>query len=491
MFHRNRLILILIIVGLTATAAAAAEVRLTALSLRSGTPIDVSFGRTSRAPAKADMTASLSFENGQSVIELSFEKMEPAVLFSGDITSYVLWAVAPDGTADNLGEILVDRKDCSGSQKYFTGKRAFALMVTAEPFAAVSRPTELVLFTSGEVKMKQTLNTPFTFTDFSTGPKPALDSIAGFQYSDDTPVAYRQAAKAIEIARKMNAADANPKAMAGAEAAFGKASGLLKARANKKEITDNARAAVQLASQAIVDMEKAVTAKAAAEAEAKRQAEKQALEQRASAAETESQRVSRELKEVQQQREALALEAKSLGEQTARLAAERDKIAADRDAVAAQRDSVAVERETIKKERDELAGMLKGALSTVADTNETARGVIVSLPGILFDVNKATLKTPSQLTIAKLAGILMVFRNMNLSIEGHTDATGTDEINMRLSTDRALAVYAFLRDQGIPESRMKYQGFGPANPVAPNDTEANRARNRRVEVVLTQAVKTE
>jgi outer membrane protein OmpA-like peptidoglycan-associated protein len=88
--------------------------------------------------------------------------------------------------------------------------------------------------------------------------------------------------------------------------------------------------------------------------------------------------------------------------------------------------------------------------------------------------------------VAKLAGILMVFQNMNLSVEGYTDSTGTDELNMSLSTDRARAVYDFLKGQGIPDSRMKYQGFGSANPVAPNDTEANRAKNRRVEVVLTQ-----
>jgi outer membrane protein OmpA-like peptidoglycan-associated protein len=207
------------------------------------------------------------------------------------------------------------------------------------------------------------------------------------------------------------------------------------------------------------------------------------LEERAQAAETEAERVSRELKEVETQRAALAQESRELAQQ-------RDAFAADRDRVAAERDQVAYEREAIKKERDELAGMLKGALSKVAETNETARGVIVSLPGILFDLNKATLKLPSQLTIAKLAGILTVFQNMNLSIEGYTDSTGTDELNMKLSADRARAVYDFLRDQGIPEYRMRYQGFGPANPVAPNDTEFNRSKNRRVEVVLTQAVKT-
>lgn len=77
----------------------------------------------------------------------------------------------------------------------------------------------------------------------------------------------------------------------------------------------------------------------------------------------------------------------------------------------------------------------------------------------------------------------------NLSIKGFTDTTGTEELNMKLSNDRAKTVYDFLQAQGIPASRMKHQGFGPANPVAANDSEANRAMNRRVEVVLTQAPK--
>lgn len=486
---RNRLILATGVL-LATTALAAAEVQLTALTLQEGKTLEVRFARSSRAPAKAAMQASIQFQNGQASIDLSFEKMEPAVLFAGDISSYVLWAVTIDGAADNLGEVAVDRKNASGSQRYFTGKKVFALMVTAEPIAAVTHPTEIVMFTSGEIVMKGIPNTPFKFTGFQTGAKAALDSIAGIRYNDETPVAVKQAQKAFELADKIKAADVNPKAVRDAQAAFAKSSGLVKSGGSKKEIADYARLAFQLASQAINDTIKANEAKAAAEAEAKRQAEKAALEQRATAAETESQRVSRELKEVVAQREAMAQEARELALQRDKLAAEKNVIAAERDVAAAERDSLAVQREAIRKERDEMAGMLRGALSSVAETNESARGVIVSLPGILFDLNKATLKIPAQLTVAKLAGILMVFQNMNLSIEGYTDSTGTDELNMRLSTDRARAVYDFLKAQGIPESRMRYQGFGSDRPVAPNDTEPNRARNRRVEVVLTQASKT-
>ncbi|MCJ7611948.1 MAG: OmpA family protein [Candidatus Aminicenantes bacterium] len=478
MSKRNLAVFTLAIL-LVSTALSGAEVKLTALTVQAGKPIDVNFARTSRAPSKAAMQATLLYDNGRASVKLSFQKMEPAVLFAGDISAFVLWAVTIDGTAENLGEVVADKRSASGSLQGFTGKKVFALMVTAEPFATVTRPTELVLFVSGEVGETNIQNTPFTFTNFSTGYKPALDSISGIQYNDPMPAAVKQATKAIEIAKKLDAAAVNPKAMDGATVAFGKA---MAAAGNKKVMADQARVAAQLASQAIKDTIKANEAKAVAEVEAKRQAEKAALVERATTAEGESQRIAQELKEVQIQREALASETKNLALLTEKLTAEKDTIAAERDAVKA-------EREAIKKERDDLAKMLKGALSSVADTTETARGVIVSLSGILFDVGKATLMPASQLSVAKLAGILMVFPNMNLSIEGYTDSTGSSDLNMRLSADRARSVYEFLMGQGISNSRMKYQGFGPDNPVAPNDTEGNRSKNRRVEVVLTQAVK--
>ena len=478
MSKRRIVILALFILG-ASSALAAAEVRLTALSLQPGKTFDLPFGKTSRAPLGAAMKATIGYDNGQASIKLGYQKMEPAVLFAGDIAAYVLWAVAPDGTVENLGEVVADKKSASGSLQAFTGRKTFALMVTAEPFATVTRPTELVVFTSGQFQGMNITNTPFAFKDFATEYKPALDSISGIQYNDPTPAAVKQAQKAMEIAAKLNAAAVNPKAMDGARIAFGKA---MAATGDKKVMADQARVAVQLASQAIKDTVKANEAKAAAEAEAKRQAERTALEARAATAEGESARIAQQLRDVLTQREALASESAGLAKQTATLTTERD-------ALKAERDRLAVERAAIKKERDELAGMLTGALSSVAETSETARGVIVSLSGILFDVGKATLKPASQLTVAKLAGILMVFPGMNLSIEGFTDSTGSADLNMRLSTDRARAVYEFLMAQGISNSRMKYQGFGPENPVAPNDTEANRARNRRVEVVLTQAAK--
>jgi outer membrane protein OmpA-like peptidoglycan-associated protein len=491
MSFRNRMIVLTFALAALATFVAA-EVQLTALQLPEGKGLDVKFTKTNRAPAKAMMEANLKFEKGQAAIELKYEKMEPAVLFGGDISAYVLWAVTSDGMTENMGEVQVDEKEFSASRKYSTGKKIFALMVTAEPLAVMNRPSGLVLFTSNQVKDKKVRNTPFKFSAFrETYDKPALESIAGIQYIDETPVAIKQAQKALEFAEKMKAADVNPGAMRDAKIAFNQADNTAKADGSKKVITDYARRAVELASQAIRDTVKKNEADAAAAAAAKQAADKAALEQRASEAESESQRIARQLKEVETQRAALAQESKTLALERDKFAAQRDAVAAQRDAVKADLSKVEMERAAVAKERDELAKMLKGALSSVAETNETARGVIVNLSGILFDLNKATLKVPSQITVAKLAGILMVFQNMDLSIEGYTDSTGSDATNMKLSTDRAKTVYDFLLTQGIAPSRMKYQGFGPANPVAPNDTEANRSKNRRVEVVLTQAPKAE
>jgi hypothetical protein len=226
----------------------------------------------------------------------------------------------------------------------FTGKKVFALMVTAEPVATVTLPTELVLLVSGPVGGSNIQNTPFSFAGFSTDYKPALDSISGIQYNDPMPAAVKQANKAIEIAKKLDAAAVNPKAMDGATVAYGKA---MAAAGNKKDMADQARVAAQLASQAIKDTVKANEAKAVAEAEAKRLAEKTTLEARATTAEGESQRIAQELKEVQVQREALASETKNLGLLTEKLTAEKDTIVAERDAVKADRDKVAADRDAV------------------------------------------------------------------------------------------------------------------------------------------------
>jgi outer membrane protein OmpA-like peptidoglycan-associated protein len=141
---------------------------------------------------------------------------------------------------------------------------------------------------------------------------------------------------------------------------------------------------------------------------------------------------------------------------------------------------------SLREEKAQLSNRLEGALGQVAETRSTARGMIVNLPDILFDVNQSTLKPDAKLVIAKLAGILLIMQDLNLRVEGHTDATGPYDYNLRLSEDRARSVVQFLAEQGIAATRMVAEGYGPDRPIASNDTGEGRSRNRRVELVIAE-----
>ena len=102
--------------------------------------------------------------------------------------------------------------------------------------------------------------------------------------------------------------------------------------------------------------------------------------------------------------------------------------------------------------------------------------------GILFDVNKAELKQVSKDNISKLAAILNKYPDTEILLEGHTDATGSDEHNLELSRLRAQAVSNFLSSLNVSPTRFTIMGYGEGQPIANNETESGRASNRRVEI---------
>jgi outer membrane protein OmpA-like peptidoglycan-associated protein len=193
----------------------------------------------------------------------------------------------------------------------------------------------------------------------------------------------------------------------------------------------------------------------------------------------------READESRRNAEALAAKATAAKTEAERTTAEVATVAAGLEKQNAQ---LQKENERLVKERDDLAGQLDGALSSVAQITKTARGVVVNLPDILFDIAKATLKPNTEIALAKLAGIVQVFPKINLRIEGYTDSTGSDELNMRLSKERAEAVLGFLQKQGVAAGRMTAVGYGPKFPVADNATVEGRAKNRRVEIILAEGM---
>jgi outer membrane protein OmpA-like peptidoglycan-associated protein len=409
--------------------------------------------------------------------------------------------------------------------------------VTAEPIPGMARPSDLVVFVSQPVRSKYAKNSSFPFSNFRPAVRRDQESIGSLRYQGREPLELYQARRIYEMAELAGIADYDARSMAEAKTTLAQATNTANSGGSSRVIADYSRRTVSLVSTAARAMSKAVAEKEEAEAAARRRAELDALGQKAAAAEQSAAAsdVARRRAEMERESaaraqadaaaaaERLAIE-KRLAEENAaasdaarreaeqsqrrseelRQEAEAEKKAAERsraeaaeqaaaleqqrNRLSAEKDSLAADKDRVQKERDALRERLSGALSGIATTRNTARGIVVSLPGILFDTGKATLKPSAQVGLAKMAGVLSVFPDMNLRVEGYTDSTGTDRINRRLSKNRAESVAAFLRKQGVAPARIVTEGYGSQFPVASNQTKTGRAANRRVEVVLAEGV---
>ncbi|HYH06140.1 MAG TPA: OmpA family protein [Thermoanaerobaculia bacterium] len=140
-------------------------------------------------------------------------------------------------------------------------------------------------------------------------------------------------------------------------------------------------------------------------------------------------------------------------------------------------------RDTVARERVET---MQQELARLAETRQTERGFIVTLPGLFFDTGSATLKSGARNTLSKIADQLRVNVDTRITVEGHTDAVGSEELNQSLSERRAAAVRDYLVSRGVPADRISMTGLGESAPIATNDSPAGRQQNRRVELVIAQ-----
>ncbi|MFI5180538.1 MAG: OmpA family protein [Thermoanaerobaculia bacterium] len=468
--------------GTFSAAATAAQVAMTS-AVWPEKSVDVTLVPTERNSKEARAEATVKASGSQVRIGASWKNLQPALLFGGEVTTYVLWAVTRDGLTENLGELPV--RDDSGSATFQTGHKAFGLLVTAESYPGVSAPSELVVFTSGAPDSKDAPATPFSFSGLAPAPKANNPTIANMSWTSRDPVSLVQAMKILEIARQLKAADVNPKAMEDASVALAQATNSARG-GSSSAAEDYSRRATALASEAIRDANRAAaaarTAAEKAASEQKTAAEKAAMASKAAAEKAVIASKAAAEKAALEQKVATT---KQEGEATAAsLKAQIDQIAAEKSALAGEKAALEKQRTDLEAERDALTKRLGGALDRVSSFQKTGRGMMMSLGDISFDIGKSTLKPPTQVALGKLAGVLMMLPEQNIRIEGFTDATGSEETNRKLSAARAKAVRDFLEEQGVSAGRMTYGGYGPANPVASNDTAQGRAKNRRVEITL-------
>ena len=215
--------------------------------------------------------------------------------------------------------------------------------------------------------------------------------------------------------------------------------------------------------------------------EEKRKSEEDAKRQAELAAAREAQ--------IKAEADAAALKAKAEADALkARGDADALKAKADADALRAKEEAARAEAERARIAAETLRAQLLEQFNRILSTRDTARGLVVNMADVLFDTGKYTLHPATREKLARLSGIMLAHSGLNLEIEGHTDSTGSDELNQTLSLRRSETVRAYLIEQGLVGDKVTAKGFGKTMPVADNSTAAGRQQNRRVEIVVSGEV---
>lgn len=439
---------------------------------------------------------------GRLAISAELTHLQPATSFGGQYLTYVLWAITPEGRAVNLGEILPSE---GGKSKIdvTTDLQAFGLIVTAEPYYAVVRPSNKVVAENilrAETKgFEEPIDAKFDVLEGSqyTIDVPA-EQLPASQAGPNAPLDLLEARNAVAIAKAAGAQQYAPDSLTKAEDMLQRAEDYLQRKQGRTPIGTAARGASQMAEDARVltlrrkeqerlDTERRAREEAQAKAEADAEAaRKNAQDAQAQAAEDARRRAEAEAANAEaQQRQAAALAAQQQAQadaDAARLAAEeaaRQKAEADQQRAAAEQS-----RQQAEQQKEEMRARLLAQLNQVLQTRDTARGLIVSMPDVLFDFNKYTLKPEARERLARISGIVLAYPDLRLNIEGYTDSIGSDEYNQTLSEKRAATVRDYLVKSGVSINNVFAQGFGKADPVADNSTAAGRKLNRRVDMVV-------
>ncbi len=146
----------------------------------------------------------------------------------------------------------------------------------------------------------------------------------------------------------------------------------------------------------------------------------------------------------------------------------------------ARRSEIARQQELIEENRRLIEELRRRG----ADVRPSQRGVVINLPDILFAFDSANLTNEAQRTIHEISDVLRTVKHRSIAVEGHTDSIGTFVYNQQLSERRANSVARELQRNGVQRGQISVTGFGEGSPIATNNTDAGRARNRRVEVIV-------
>jgi len=481
----------------------------------------------------ANGQAKVESKKGYTEIEVEFGNLQKPTTFGNEYLTYILWAISPEGRAVNLGEVLVG--DNSRSKlDVTTDLQAFALVVTAEPYYAVRQPSNVVVLenvvrtdtkgTFETVNAKYELmerggyiptgykfdpvvlnsKLPLEFFEARNALRIAqsegaetyasdsyqravqsmnkVDEYATQKHIDRKPMiaVAREAVQTAEDARAIAVQKIDEERLAKERQASTDAQAQSQLQADnatrQKEQAQSDTAKAELAkSKAESDTAKAQIAKAQAESDtanaqlAKAQAESDTAKARTEAADAQSEtaKAKSDMAEI--------MTSSSTSVVAAQADAEQSRLAAQKAEQSAQQ---------AETERVAMRTRLSEQLNSVLQTRDTARGLIVSMSDVFFDTGKYSLRSGAREKLAKVAGILVAYPGLNIAVGGYTDNVGADDMNQKLSENRADSVRDYLVQQGVSANSVSAKGFGNTLPVTSNGNSAGRQQNRRVELLV-------
>jgi outer membrane protein OmpA-like peptidoglycan-associated protein len=467
----------------------------------------INFQGTDLMPAAAG-EAKVESKRGRLEIEVEFSGLDRPTSFGNEYLTCVLWAISPEGRPVNIGEVLVGDNHRS-KLDVTTDLQAFALIVTAEPYYAVRRPSNVVVLenairsdTAGATEM---VDAKYELIDRG-GYIPTGYQFDPVVLNARLPLEFFEARNALRIAKSAGAETFASSSYENAVRQMKRVDDLATRRhVDKKSLIAESREVVQTADDAReialkridadrVTADRDAAAAQVADATAQSNEDMQArMNAETASSDADRRRAEADRAAATAQQRQQGAEAESDRNRAA--AADANQAAAD-----AQRGQRNAEAESDRnrsaaadsdqqlqqavQDREELRARLLQQFNAILATRDTARGLVVNLSDVLFDTGKYTLRPVAREKLAKISGIILVYPDLRLAIEGNTDSVGGDAMNQELSERRAGAVLDYLAKQNIPLASMTSQGFGKTQPVASNDTVEGRQQNRRVEMIV-------
>jgi outer membrane protein OmpA-like peptidoglycan-associated protein len=477
---------------------------------RSGsTKID--FQGTSLMPG-ASGVATVASKRGAMAIEVEFKGLDNPTSFGTEYLTYVMWAISPEGRSVNVGEVLVGNNHRS-KLDVTTDLQAFALIVTAEPYYAVHRPSNVVILENmirpDTVGSSEAVDAKYELIDRG-GYIPTGYHFDPVVMNSKLPIEFFEARNAVRIAKS---AGADNYAAPSYEKAVGQmrdADDLgTRKHIDRKALISVSREVVQTADDSReiavkrIDADRMNTDKnreaaKLSDAQARSKDEMQGrMNAEAATADANRDRAEADRATAEAQRQQQNAQAESDRNRVVAFDANQATADAQKAQRYAEADSernrlaAATSDQQLKQavlDREELRAKLLQQFNVIFATRDTARGLIVSLSDVLFDTGKSTLRPVAREKLAKISGIVLAYPDLRLAIEGNTDSVGSDAMNQLLSEQRASSVRDYLAKENIPAASMTSKGFGMTQPVASNDTSEGRQQNRRVELVVSGEV---